>query len=353
MKNLFLNSITALLLSSLIYSCSTDDGIKIPGNQDTQGCDYSEILFLSKEIEGDDVSFYKNDLDASTTASAIFQDDITAGTPLSYELASNFSIYNSDLHIYSNFISRAGAYLVYDNNTNQASYLGITPSQIAAPVFVNNTNYSLNFTSIPQDPYLGGAASFKIETFNILDASITGELTLDPNDLNINVNSPFHIERLSSATNGVDEIYFITGTNLLVINILTEEVNYFDLDPSFDWSNNYNVFIGLEYDEDLGLIAIRHTSGSTNNKIVSINKTNGNLSNLIDISIANNSTYEINSEFYSTTYNPCDKTYYLTSYANTNGPLGDTRYFEFDLDNLVLKNYEFLNEYKFGLQILP
>ena len=73
----------------------------------------------------------------------------------------------------------------------------------------------------------------------------------------------------------------------------------------------------------------------------------------MDISIANNSNYEINSEFYSTTYNPCNKTYYLTSYANTNGPLGDTRYFEFDLDNLSLKNYEFLNEYKFGLQILP
>jgi hypothetical protein len=127
------------------------------------------------------------------------------------------------------------------------------------------------------------------------------------------------------------------------VNTANNTSSQIDLYPSFS-NSDYVRFIGLEYSESLGLLAIMDMPNSNTRKIVKIDPISGAYTDLLTIST------DINTEFYATAYSECKKTYYLTSLANGN-PV-QTNYFEFDLTTNTNTNTQIFNDYVFGIELI-
>src|SRR5690606_20607479 len=94
-----------------------------------------------------------------------------------------------------------------------------------------------------------------------------------------NNNSFFNVESMSSATNGSDELYFLSGTNLITVNTSSNTTSHIDLYSSFSMSD-FVRFLGLEYSESLGLIAIMDMPDINTQKLIKIDPSNGAYSDL-------------------------------------------------------------------------
>ena len=159
---------------------------------------------------------------------------------------------------------------------------------------------------------------------------------------------------MSSTSNGKDKIYFLSGTTLIEFNVENLVANEIDLDPTFHPIDNVVQFFGLEYKRDEGLlIAMKNrfdTVTPARTDLVSIEPafSTATVTQLLDITgnLPAGQDGQINPEFYSTTFDQCDNTYYITEMQG-NDPF-TTNLFEIDLEGKILKPYLF-DGYWYGL----
>lgn len=211
--------------------------------------------------------------------------------------------------------------------------------EMVAPVINGNNAYIIEM--VTPYPSMGESASFEIREFSPLNGNIGNALPISANEKSFVNNSSFHQEIISSASNGTGELYFIGATNLIIVNTNSNTATHVDLYPSFTW-DNWMTFQGLEYSESLGLLATRRNS--TNQfDIVQIDPQSGTFTELVTI------PGNLNTEFYSTTYNECTKTFYLTTLKTSDW---SADYYEINLNNNSISNTQNFSNYTYGLEVI-
>ena len=343
----FLSIFSFAVLTCLIFiSCSSDDDSTINDDTNNSPCsNYNKNLLALNTVFDNNVnavidynSFLINDLDSSTP---IFEGSLTTNTNLTYQLPTSTSLYSDNSKLHGMLVTRAGKYFTFNTNTGTGQEF-TAPSNIAAPIIVDGESYVIE---VSNSGYANSGTDnhFSVKPFNMNDGTTSTALTIPAINTTFNNNSFFHVESMSAASNGVNELYFVSGTNLITVNVSNNTSSHVDLYPSFS-NTDFVRFIGLEYSESFGLLAIMDMPDINSRKIVKIDPTNGTYSDLLSIPT------NINTEFYSTVYSECNKTYYLTSLAN--GNTVQTNYFEFDLVANTISNTQVFNDYVFGIELI-
>lgn len=208
----------------------------------------------------------------------------------------------------------------------------------SAPVFNNGNLYTI---TIDNFGYASNPANYMIESINTADGSLT---TLVSNSFPLQ--SYFNWESMSSASDGNGIIYFISGSNLITFNTNTMTTQYIELVPEFDFATNNQIFFGLEMRDNGNLLAIRDrdTDQGEGVELVEINTSNLSANPTVVFDFISNNIV-LNSEFYSTTYDACDDTYYITSRSDAT----TTDFYEIDLDASTFKTENF-NFYLMGIE---
>ena len=190
----------------------------------------------------------------------------------------------------------------------------------AAPVFANGNLLTI---TIDNFGYASNPASYSIETINQNDGSLT---TLATNAFPLQ--SYFNWESMSSVTDSNGNVYFVSGSNLIIFNTTTTTTQHLELVPGFDFGTNNQIFYGLEIRNNGNLLAIRDRDNDQGEGLelveIDINNLLENPTVVFDF-MANGIVP--NSEFYSTTYDACDDTYYITSRKDAS----TTDFYEIDL----------------------
>ena len=331
--------------SSLILgSCSTDDSLDLDDDVVVLPCDNAPQNLLALSTMFDNSlnaiinfnSYGINSLDSSMPTAL---GNFTTSTNLTYQLPTSSSFFNSANNLHGILINRAGKYFNYNTNTNTGQEFNV-PTDISTPVVLNNVTYVIELVDSGY-PSQGMGNHYTIKSFDINNGTLGATLALDPMTTAFDINSFFNVESMSATTNGVDELYFLSGTNLVTVNTVTQTATHLDLHPNF--ASDFVRFFGLEYSESLGLIAMREDDTSL--KLINIDTSSASYSSLLDI------TAPINSEFYSTAYRECDQTYYLTSLDN--GNTTQTNYLEFNLATNTIENTQTFADYVFGIELMP
>ena len=225
----------------------------------------------------------------------------------------------------------------YDVNTNISTFFS-QKDNFVSPVFsqgnlyairVRVDNFVVNYEVIQIDPLTGAQIS------SVSTKTIT-------------VKSPCTAATMSSVCNGGDLIYFLSGTNLIEVNVSTKTSRYIDIDPSFNATNNNVIYLGLEYKRDEGLLlALKNINRVSTLVSIKINPTPV-LTTIFDIAskFPDIGDRQINPEFYSTTYDPCDNSYYISELHKISAPLS-TYLIEVNLDRKEMKFKE-VAEYFYG-----
>jgi hypothetical protein len=216
------------------------------------------------------------------------------------------------------------------------------------PVFHKSSKklYSIYTESLGESDWL-----YNIAEINPLTgqdgAGITGN--------SITTISPLAADYMSSVSNDGDILYFLSTTNLIAVDLSNSTTWHNDIDPSYHALDNPIQYFGLEFKRDEGLLIAMKQSydgmGISKTTLVSIDISGSNpvVSQLFDISAAMPSGIEssINPEFYSTTFDGCDNTYYITSIQP--GAMTNTNFIEISLDNNSFK-HRTLDGYWYGVE---
>ncbi|AFL80229.1 hypothetical protein Aeqsu_0721 [Aequorivita sublithincola DSM 14238] len=335
------------IASILFTNCSDDDTVTDDDPTNLPCANYNkELLTLTTAFDGnpnaviDYNSFIINNLDPLLPNS---QGSFTTTSNLSFELPTNGSIYNEASNLHGILVSRAGKYFTFNTSTGVGQE-SVVPSDIASPVLVGNLGYVIEVSNFGYGTS-GVADQFKVRPFNITDGTLGAALPISAANTTFNNNSFFTVETMSMATDAVDKLFFLSGTNLVTVNKTSNIASQIDLYPSFSMLD-YVRFFGLEYSESLGLIAIMDMASTNTRDLVKINPSTNTVVSLISIPA------DINNEFYSTTYSECKKTYYLTTLQNGSSPT-KTLYFEFNLTTNTINNSQIIADYVFGIDLIP
>lgn len=264
-----------------------------------------------------------------------------------YNIRSNFSAYDSIKKRYIfeyTYVDNAFqiAHLHhYDVSSNKSTFFS-QKDNFVSPVFsqanlyairLRVDNFVVNYEVIQIDP-LTGAQISSVSTKSIA------------------VKSPCTAASMSSVCNGGDLIYFLSGTNLIEANVSTKTSRYIDIDPSYS-STNSVIYHGLEYKRDEGLLlAMKNLIRLTTLVSIKINPT-PIVTTIFDIAsnLPNPQDRQINTDLYSTTYDPCDNSYYISELQKTSVPLS-TNLIEVNLDRKDMKFKEVVDYWygwEFGL----
>jgi hypothetical protein len=195
--------------------------------------------------------------------------------------------------------------------------------------------------------------------YNIVDIDpVTGQANFVIGGDDVTTNSPMSAEAMSAVSTDGDLFYFLSGTNLIEANPVANTFRYIDIDPTFNSIDNFVQYFGLEYkrDEDL-LLAMKNstnfTTGALTTSLVSIRVTTGApvLTTLFDISAALPAGTDrfVNPEFYSSTFDPCDNTYYATTMQGME--VINTRVIEINLPKNEMKQ-RVLDGYWYGMEFV-
>ncbi|HMG16637.1 MAG TPA: hypothetical protein VK590_14365 [Saprospiraceae bacterium] len=267
-------------------------------------------------------------------------------------MVSNFSTYDpiSKRYFFEYFNPQANTIVVVhsDNTTASTSSFSDPKNNYVGPVYANGKLYAIkldqlnpgvNYQIVEIDPVTG-------QQINILiSKSFVG-------------NSPYLARYLSSVSNGNNLLYFLSGTNLVEYNISANSSTNYEIDSNYDPVDNNVQYYGLEYEKDKDqLIAMKNTFNTmtpTTTELVSI-KVSGNatiVTKVFDITANLPVTHnkDINPEFYSTTFDSCDNSYYITE-VQSFSPF-TTNLFEINLKQNTF-NSQLLSEYWYGIEFVP
>lgn len=346
MKRIYTISSLALAIALTFSSCSNSDD-SASGLPSVTPCDLidNDLMVLKTAFDNNPNAiitynaFAVNGLDG-TLPNAL--GNLTTTTNLSYELPTGATFYDSQNAIHGIYVTRAGKYFKYDAMSGLGQEFSVS-TEATAPVQLGGNTYVIE---IPAGFTTSGIGNhFSIKPFNINNGSMGAALSIPSVETTFDNNSFFGAEAMSATSNGTDKLYYLSGTNLITVNPFTLSASHVDLFPSFSMTN-FMRFIGLEYDDTLGLLAILIDYVNDVTLLVKVDPLTGTYSSLMSL------PNTINSEFYATAYSSCENTYYLTTLSN-NFTTTETLYFEFDLDTNTIINSQILPEYNYGIELIP
>lgn len=220
-------------------------------------------------------------------------------------------------------------------------------SNFSSPVFINTELYAI---TAGQDNQF---AFYEIVELNPLTGQVISVLTSG----NFAANSPFDSHYMSSVSNGDDLIYFLSGTNLIEARVSTLTSRHIDIDPTYNVNDNPVIYYGLEYASSknslLAMVKLQDGVGAPITDLVTIDisiKPAIITSNFnIAASLPKGQDDQINPEFYSTTFDQCDNTYYITEIQPVSGNI-TTNLHEINLDKMEFKTQQ-IQDYMYGLEL--
>lgn len=336
------STIKALVILSLLFqSCSKTDCIELEDNPTTTSCDTGLLVMTAAINNAGEIIFTLDSIPKPTMLPLSFsniQNSVQPGVFGQFTRPSNYDAYDAvNNQYFIEFPEQQRSYK-YDIDTQNRQEF-IFETFYAAPVFENGSLYTI---SIDNAGYAVDPANYNIETINTNDGSLTA---LTPGSFPLL--SRFDIESMSSTTDNNGMVYFISGTNLISYNTLSSVVNHTELVPTFNLTTDFQQFFGLEMRDNGNLIAIRDRDDNlgTSLELVEIDVTNPAAAPVVIFDFIANGIL-LSTEFYSTTYDGCDDTYYVTLRNNTN--FNTTDFFEIDLTSSTLVTENF-NQYLIGI----
>lgn len=330
-KHLFYISTLILLIATSCNSdeliCETDE----PGIPQII-CD-TGLLVMRSDGETGEPRFSLDSISKPITTPLIFenirqdqQDDSQFDV---FNRPSNYDAYNSVTNQYFIEFPLQQRLYKYDINSQTRQEL-IVAGFYSAPVFNNGILYTI---TIDNFGYATNPANYSIETIDqnsgALTTQISGSFTLT---------STFNWESMSSAKDGNGNLYFVSGTNLISYNIADNTATQFELTPNFDFVDNFQKFYALEMRNNGNLLAIRQRDDLNGEglELVEINSNSPAATPTVIFDFMANGI-ALNSEFYSSTYDVCDDTYYITSRRDAT----TTDFYEIDLTASTFKTENF------------
>jgi hypothetical protein len=257
---------------------------------------------------------------ASTTISPAW-DFITYPQAGSF-LPTNTSAFNPSSKDYVCLLA-GGNLLTYNDNSTFANLVNLQFTSVTAPAFLQGGLHGIEV----ENSGFGTAPLLEADIIGIdlpSGGTLSGEMHMQ--FITGNPFPTFNHLTMSSGTDGINELYFLSGSNLIFVtslNIFNPVYYWRDLAPSNN-ANNFSTFYGVEYKSPGVLLAIRETvinalPSSTEVVEIQYNTTTYTVGNIIPLyDLANNlmvspDGWVINSEYYSTAYNTCDDTYYIST----------------------------------------
>ena len=258
-------------------------------------------------------------------------------------LPTNTSSYNATTKKLVCLPSREQELFMYDDVTCGSSTLDIAPAQTTAPVHLGNELYGIDIVNnTPPDVDISIAARFDTG----FPIGVAGH-TFTPLSPYL-----FNHEQTSSATNGIDELYFVSGNSLLTVtnlNTIFVTVNHIIIDLS-----NQFIYYGIEYSGPNKLIAIQRNN--FNNPVPSLDLVEIDINSTSPPTILYNLQTNVapsppgwifNNEFYSSALDTCDQKYYLSTLHETSG---SSKLIEIDIINSSHVEQTF-TDYLFGIEM--
>lgn len=262
-----------------------------------------------------------------------------------FNIRSNFSAYDStgSRYVYLHEYGTGDQFFSFDLGPGLPT-LTPGPRIDVCPVFHKGRLHSIYSEQLSATEWL-----YSINEIN----PVTGLDGVGLQGGNATTNSPLSPEYMSAVSTGGELFYFLSGTNLIEVNLnaATITTRHIDIDPSYHPINNIVQYFGLEYKRDeVVLIAMKNAiggSGTVQTTLVSID-VSGVVTTLFDISagLPVETGGSVNPEFYSTTFDPCDNTYYITFLRP--GPSPKTSFIEVNLEKNEMK-HRTLEGYWYGL----
>lgn len=272
------------------------------------------------------------------------------GTPAGpLNMRSNFSAYDSihGVYVFEYYSPSFGTTGFYSNQTvSNTSTSSVFTDFYASPVFQNGDLYAISLETF------GTVLQYSIVKINPL----TGQDGTGVIGNNVTINSPADPQYFSSAAASNGLVYFLGGTNLIEYNTGTNLTRYFDIDPAFNAIDNPVGYAGLEYDRNQDVLLCMKTGfdalDAFHTTLISIKITPAGpqQAHVYDIgsNLPSGHSPTINPDFYSTTFDACDTTYYITE-LNTFNPL-TTNFIEVAIHRQKLTNHV-LDGFCFGLEL--
>jgi hypothetical protein len=219
---------------------------------------------------------------------------------------------------------------------------------VTAPVFLNNQLYGLKIIeSTPGFP----------ATVELVTIGLNGIVTPGPQfSSGYALESYFHGDQIAAATDGIDELYFLTFTNLLIISNINSGnpvACFINVEPGFNFQTNWHSFYGLSFAEPGRLLAIHQSDSELD--IVEINfdlvTCSATYNPLFDLNLVPPSAegWIISLDFYSNAYLACQDKYYFTTIEEFG--TSSSRLVEVDLSNQTF-SVHVLTEFLFGLELV-
>lgn len=270
------------------------------------------------------------------------------------KIRSNFSAYDkiSNSYVFAYYYQNGVAPVVHFHHHSINTSVSTFTTQMepwVCPVFLNGKLYGIRVIGVPP------AKKYEILEIN----PITGQRINTLSTNNITVSSSFSNESMSGISDGGNNIYFLSGTNLIIVNTSSGNATHKDIDLSFNPNNNIVQYYGLEYKKDENILLAMKKS---------IDKNNADVTELVTINLSStlpvvkprfqihnylpsNQDKIINPEFYSSTFDSCDATYYITEMQNVGSNI-TSNLFEINLkkDTFI---YQPLVSYWYGLEFRP
>ena len=271
-------------------------------------------------------------------------------------LPTNTSTYNPVLKELVCLVSSEQQLLEYEDIVMSIppSPLNVFPTTATAPVYFLGNYYAIEIEN-------NGYADMPlfeadIVNFDYQTATFSSVMHLQNMPL---LYTTFTHESMSSATNITDELYFLSGSSLVIVtdlSVFTPAYCWIDLDPNRTFTN-YFYFYGVEYKSPGVLMAIRETFANGNRTAtdlvqINFNSTACTVSSITVIyDMMNNfqpspDAWVVNSEFYSTAYDTCRQLYYLSTLFDHNSK---SRLVEIDVQNPAHVE-QILPQYLFGIE---
>jgi len=204
------------------------------------------------------------------------------------------------------------------NDVSCSSGIVNQQSAVTAPVFLNGQLYGIDIESngYPTGPTINIDIAIDIQSGFL---ALIGGHQFTPS-----VPFIFNHEQTSSTTNGIDELYFVSGSNLIIVektNTLSPLICFKELDNTGQYS-----FHGIEFQKQGELLALRRGINTSNLDLVRINltgciggaPTTTVLYNLLLNVAPSPPGWVLNHEFYSTTLDTCNQLYYLSTRHDIN-----------------------------------
>ncbi|MEM1323696.1 MAG: hypothetical protein AAGG75_25775 [Bacteroidota bacterium] len=328
----------------LLAACGSDDDIlTVP-----QDCGEQFICWRSTLNTNDSslqILSFDNPMPAAVTPLQI--GSLQAFNPLRIILPTSNAVYDQDSEQIVGIISREKTLIRHHTASGNSSALPL-PTFVTAPIFLQGNCYGID---IPNGYSSGGTATFSIVQIDPATGLFIDSLALSSNSFDYR--SFFHHESISAATDGQDQLFFLGGTNLVMIQVSTGQVKVIDLYPNFNSSNDFVRFYGLEFRSANRLLAVREGSDDPSELVeIQIVGNVAQVGSLFDFSedLPALGDWTLNREFYSTVYDACKNQYHIATLASLN-PQTTTKLINVDLNSRTAQQ-QIVADYWFGINLM-